>query len=259
MSALATAGMTTAPTVRVPLSRLVRVELRKQLNTRAARGLLIALVCLTLVLTVPAIWFLEPANLTFAALVNASLLPQMLLVPIVAILSITGEWSHRTTTVTFVLQPARLRVIAAKAAASLVLALVLLASGILFAALSNIAGMLLRDGDGSWSLDPAVLGGTVLVLCLLVVQGLGFGMLVINTPLAIVLWYGLPLGFSTAAAALPALRDVAALTDLNVTISPLADGTMTTGDLLPLLLSAVIWIGVPLVLGTLRTLKREVK
>jgi len=259
MSALAAAVTTVAAGARVPLARLVRVELRKQLNTRAARGLLIALVLLTLVLTVPAIWLLEPGNLTFAALVNASLLPQMLLVPIVAILSITGEWSHRTTMVTFVLQPSRLRVIAAKAAASLVLALVLLAFGILFAALGNIAGMLLRDGDGSWGLDPAVLGGTVLVLCLLVLQGLGFGLLVINTPLAIVLWYGLPLGFSTAAAVLPALRDAAALTDLNVTVSPLANGTMTTGDVIPLLLSAAIWIGIPLVLGALRTLRREVK
>ena len=73
----------------------------------------------------------------------------VVILPIVAILSVTSEWSQRTGLSTFTLVPHRGRVLAAKAAAALVVAVVSMALAFAVGAIGNVSG---RPSPGTaWS------------------------------------------------------------------------------------------------------------
>jgi ABC-2 type transport system permease protein len=118
-----THGIDGAPSApgRIPFSRLVRVEWAKATDTRAARWLL-ALVALSTagMMLVPV---LAPTSFdqTSASYLRVAALGLSLLLPVVPILLLTGEWSHRSVMTTFTQEPRRIRVVNAKLAASPVL------------------------------------------------------------------------------------------------------------------------------------------
>ena len=114
---------TTGVHTRPGLGRLVAVELRKTVNTRAGFWLQVATVAITaLVVTVRSVVG-DAADHTFAAVLNVGIQPAAVLLPIAGILLVTSEWSQRTGMITFTLVPVRSRVLGAKLIASLVLAL----------------------------------------------------------------------------------------------------------------------------------------
>jgi hypothetical protein len=55
-----------------------------------------------------------------------------------------------------------------------------------------------------------------------------------------------------------ALKTAAGWLDINLTTVPLTDGPMTSGEWGRLGVSVAVWVLVPLILGTVRVLKREV-
>ena len=136
----------------VAMGRLVHVELRKMVDTRAGRWLLIgiAAVC-ALVVTLVLIWG-ETGDVTYASLFGLTTFPLILLLPIMGIMTATSEWSQRTGLVTFTLEPHRGRVILAKAVASVLLGLVLVAAAFVVAAVGHLAGVVALDLPGSWAL-----------------------------------------------------------------------------------------------------------
>ena len=126
-----------------------------------------------------------------------------MLLPIIGVMAATAEWSQRTGLVTFVLEPRRGRVVLAKALAALGLAVVVLVAAVAASALANVAG-----GTGEWDLTAAVAGGTVLALLVYVLQGVAFGLLFLNTPVAIVSVLVLPTVWSIATLAISSLEEV---------------------------------------------------
>src|SRR3712207_7919978 len=91
-----------------PLGRLVLIELRKAVDTRAARWLLAvaALVCLAvgvLQMTLEADLLQRSVNGAFLAQHGIA----FLLLPVVGILLVTTEWSRRTALTTYALVPRR--------------------------------------------------------------------------------------------------------------------------------------------------------
>jgi hypothetical protein len=104
------------------LGRLVAVELRKMLNTRAGFWLQVAIVAITVVVVAVRSVVGEAADHTFASVLDVGLQPAAVLLPIVGILLVTSEWSQRTGMITFALVPVRSRVLGAKLVASVVLA-----------------------------------------------------------------------------------------------------------------------------------------
>src|SRR3954468_24044074 len=110
----------------IPFSRLVTVELRKMFDTRAGRWLLISIAGLTaLVLTIQLIVQLSQGNAqTFDDFGAGANIPMVILLPVLGVMSVTGEWSQRTAMVTFTLVPHRGRVLAAKYVSSLNIAIV---------------------------------------------------------------------------------------------------------------------------------------
>lgn len=249
-----------AATPRVPLSRLVTVELRKMTDTRAGKWLLIAIGAVTAAVVILFLIFGHSQDLTFTNFVSATGTPQGFLLPVLGILAVTSEWSQRTGLVTFTLEPSRLRVTAAKFLALMILGIAAVALALASAAIGNLLGMALHSGDGSWAFG---VGGVrdVLVLQLLgLVQGFAFGMLFMNSAAAIVVYFVLPIASSIIFNIVTWLRDhLASWIDFGTSQAPLQDHTMQGQDWSHLLVATLIWVIVPLVIGLIRLLNREVK
>ena len=100
--------------LQVPLTRLVKVEMRKMVDTRAGLWLIIAIVAITALITVIFFFAAPDDERTFLNYMGVMATPQGFLLPVLGILLITQEWSQRTGMVTFTLEPHRGKVIGAK-------------------------------------------------------------------------------------------------------------------------------------------------
>jgi hypothetical protein len=109
---------TRAVTPRIPLARLTRVELRKMFDTRSGFWLMASLLITALLATAGVILWAPDSDLTYTTFVSAIRFPMAVILPLIAILSITSEWSQRSGLTTFTLVPHRSRVIGAKAISS---------------------------------------------------------------------------------------------------------------------------------------------
>lgn len=238
----------------VPFSRTYRAELRKMVDTRSGRWMVIVMAAAAaLILAGFVIW--GPAeDASFNGLLGLATLPLAMLLPIIGVMAATAEWSQRTGLVTFVLEPRRGRVVLAKALGALSLAVVVLAAAVAASALANVTG-----GTGEWDVTAAIAGGTVLALLVYVLQGVAFGLLFLNTPVAIVSVLVLPTVWSIATMAISSLEEVGRWLNLDTVTRPLFEGEMVGQDWARLATSAAVWVLLPLAVGTWRVLHREVK
>jgi ABC-type transport system involved in multi-copper enzyme maturation permease subunit len=257
LRAAATADAGIAP---VPFGRLLHVELRKTVDTRSGRWLLAAIGLITVGVIAVYLFNADPESLTFRNFVGVTSTPQSLLLPVLAILTVTTEWTQRTALVTFTVEPSRIRVVLAKLLAVLALGLLAVVVAVTVAALGNVAGAAFLDGAGSWNLEAANARDLVVMQLVAVLQGFAFGMLLMSTPAAIVAYYVLPLLWSAAFALVGALEDAAPWLDLNSAIAPLYSGNSLSGDdWAHVAVAGTLWVLLPLALGVVRLLRREVK
>lgn len=232
----------------IPFTRLTRVELRKMTDTRAGRALLAVTAAAAVAMIVGTlIWSNGPHGL--ADLLGATVLPLSLLVPIIGVMGATAEWSQRTGLVTFALEPRRGRVVAAKLVAAVLLSLGVFAVAVLGAVTATLVA------GAVWDLTLPVLGGTVLVVLVFVLLGVAF----LNTPVAIVASLVLPTVWTIVAGFAPSAMDAIGWLNINLTTMPLISGQMTGTDWAKLGTSVLVWVGLPLAIGTRRVLTREVK
>ncbi len=259
----APAAKAAAATRSVPMARLVRVELRKMIDTRAGLWLFIAMALLTAGAVVLFLVFADAAELTFIDLLGITLTPQGFLLPVLGILLITSEWTQRTGLVTFTLEPNRGRVVIAKVAAALIVGLYAVVLAVAVAAVGNVLAGTVFNGDGAWNLEGT---GAVSILVLQVsaiVQGLAFGMLLMNSAAAIVTYFVLPIAFSIVFTLVEALNDVAEWIDIGTAQTPLFDpdlnGGLTSEEWTQLAVASTIWIVLPLVAGVIRLMRSEFK
>ncbi|MEV6488461.1 ABC transporter permease [Actinoplanes sp. NPDC051633] len=242
---------------KVPMLRLIAVELRKLADTRAGLWLLIV-IALASVATAAILLLAAPAEeQTFAGFFGFAQLPAGVLLPVLGILSMTGEWSQRTALTTFALTPQRGRVFGSKLAAAVIIAVLAAASTYVFAAAANLIAIA-ADGNGSWALPWQVLLQCLALQVLYVLMGSAFGALLMNTPLAIVGFFALPMVWTILGEAIRSLRTATSWLDINTTTAPLTEAAMTGGQWARLGVSCAVWILVPLVAGAVRVLKREV-
>ena len=129
----------------IPFLRLVRVEWAKATDTRAARGWLLALVALSTagIMLAP---ILAPTSFdqTYTSYLDVAALALSILLPVVAILMLAGEWSQRSVFTTFTQEPRRIRVVNAKLAASLMLT----GGAAVFGGVVTAAGLGLASASG---------------------------------------------------------------------------------------------------------------
>ena len=248
-----------APTARapVPLARLTTVELRKLADTRAGLSLLVVIGLGAVTTAAVLLGWAPREELTFTGFFSFGLLPSAVLLPVLGILSMTGEWSQRTALTTFTLAPARLRVMAAKVAAGVLVALAATVATLLLSAAANVLGIAL-GGDGGWRMAGSLYWQAALTEVLFVLMGMAFGALLQSSPLAIVAFFALPTLWSVLREAIHSVQRVTAWLDLGVTTEPLSSPSMTAGQWGRLAVSALLWIALPLALGLWRVLRREV-
>ena len=180
------------------------------------------------------------------------------LLPVLGILTVTGEWSHRTALTTFALEPRRRRVLAAKCLPPLITAVAasLFAMLVAVPVTAVVAGV--QGVPATWEIDPLALLGWTGTGVLVVAEGLAVGMLLLNAPAAIVICLSTPVLWS-AVSGLGATGEVLAeWFDLNTTTNALMAGDMTGGDAARLAVSMIFWIVIPMTAGVVRVIRKEV-
>jgi ABC-2 type transport system permease protein len=248
--------MTTVDTP-ASLSRLTAVELRKLVDTRAGFWLLVSIGLVAAgVITLDLIWEDRP-TMTLGSLLADAVLAPALLLPVMGILLVTSEWSQRTNLVTFTLVPNRGHVAVAKVAAG---ALAGVGAVVVSLALA-VVGTLVADWTGElggWSLRWSYVGNATLILVLSVLMGIAFGMALLNSALAIVVYFVLPTVWSVLGATIPNLHRVAEWLDTTVTMTALFAPDVPASAWARLAVSVAAWIGLPLVVGLIRVTRQEV-
>lgn len=238
----------------VPFARTLHSELRKVVDTRAGLWMVIVMGLLAAIVLAAVVIWGEPGDATFDGLLGMATMPLAIVLPILGIMAATAEWSQRTGLVTFTLEPRRGRIVAAKAVASMLFALGVIAVAFVASALVNVTA-----GTGTWDLTGAAAGGLVLALMLYVLQGVAFGLVFLNTPIAIVASLVLPSIWGIATALIGQLEEVGRWINLDRVMEPLFAGEMAGQDWAQLGTGVAAWVLLPLAIGTYRVLNREVK
>ncbi|MFY1574674.1 ABC transporter permease [Verrucosispora sp. WMMD703] len=242
---------------RPSLVRLTVVELRKLVDTRAGRWLLITIGLVSAVIVTLQLVYAPDDEQTFANFFTPSLVPVGFLLPVLGILSITSEWSQRTALTTFALVPRRERVIAAKLVAVVLAALASVLTSLAVAAVGTLVSSA-TGGAGSWQFDRMLLLHAAVFQVATTLIGAGFGLLLLHSPLAIVVYLVLPIVWSVLGGLVRPLHRVAGWLDTNLTMEPLFTAEVTAGQWQRLAVSLLVWLVVPLVAGLVRTMRREV-
>lgn len=252
-------------TPRTPLLRLVGVEFRKAIDTRAGFWFTTSIVGLCLVVLLIFALAAPDSEKNFDTLLGVAGGALGYFLPILVILLVTSEQSQRNGLVTFTLEPKRSRVVAAKFIAGVALAAVVMvlatALAVLFTALAAVSG-----ATPEWSVDGnLVFNGFVLSNLIGIFIGFAIAMLLMNTPAAIVGYFVYSLVLPIAVGILSGLSDtfgdIAPWVEFNTAQVPLF-----TGDYQPsgeewaqIATSGFLWLVVPLILGIWRLLRIEFK
>ena len=247
--------MSTAVISRPGIPRLAGVELRKSADTRAGFWLLATIVLLTVAVTTLTLIFGDEDDKNLSILVSGAVQVVALVLPVLGILLVTSEWSQRTGLTTFALVPQRERIVVAKTIGATILALCAVAACIVVSAL----GVAIAGGD--WDLGLGELGRYTLFELIKVLGGVAFGLAFMNSALAIVMYFVIPIGWSILGETIHALDKPANWLDLDRPISILADNTATmTGTTWGQLATATaVWVGLVLVIGLTRLRRTELK
>jgi hypothetical protein len=248
----------------IPTTRLVKVELRKMFNTRSGFWMLISIGVLSVIATGAVIIFAPDSAVTYKNLASAIGFPMSVILPMIAILAVTSEWSQRSGLTTFTLVPSRGRVIGAKAIATVVVGLGSMAVALAVGAVGNLAGSALAGVDTVW--DVSLSTALQIVLGDLVGMAIGFtlGVVLRASAAAIVGYFVVSLVMPGILVLLAQVRpwfeDLQSWIDWNETQVALFDGATNTGKEWAMLASTtMIWIVVPLAVGLLFLRRSEVK
>jgi ABC-2 type transport system permease protein len=251
-------------TPHVPLSRLVKVELRKSYDTRAGIWLLgiTAFLAAAVMVIVLIVVLVQDEPITLNDFVGVANFISGFLLPVLGIMLVTSEWSQRTAMVTFTLEPHRGRVVLAKLVAGLLLALIVSLIATLSALVVN-AVYSVASGGGDWHFGLLELLGFLLTQVIAMLTGFAFATLLLNTAAAIVVYFAysflVPTVFALAAQFLGWFGNVQPWIDFTQAQSPLIDASMTGEDWVHLLVSGLIWLAIPVALGLRRILRAELK
>lgn len=243
----------------IPFGRLVSVELRKEVDTRAGKWLIGLTVVLILVVS-SLVAYNTSDSPSYWDLVGACAIPLTYLLPILGILTVTSEWSQRTGLNTFTLEPRRSAVLFAKWVAGIILAIIALVVSLAMAALFTMLAGVMGSGSPDWNVDAKSLFHVLVFVLLYVSMGIAFGAFIQNTPGAICAYLFIPMVISMLNLFSWA-RTSLEWANPSQTFSALTGGSDNMIDNMwpKIAVSALIWIALPMVLGFIRVNQREIK
>jgi ABC-2 type transport system permease protein len=247
----------------IPLSRIITTELRKMLDTRSGFWLMASIGILALLATAAVILFAPHNELTYDSFVAAIGIPMTLVLPMIAILSVTGEWSQRSGLTTFTLVPHRGRVIAAKAISCVGVAVVTIPLAFGIGALGNVVGTAIAGVDPVWDLSVTNLLTIVLANVLSLLVGFMLGVVIRSSAGALVAYFVYQFLLPTLALPLAAsqswFRDLQPWVDFDHAQGALFDRALTAQQWAQLGVTGMIWLAIPLTVGLVFVMRAEVK
>ena len=263
--AVAPAGSLTPPPAfdPIPMSRIVAVELRKMFDTRSGFWLLCSIGILAVLASGAVVLFAPDADLDYEMFAAAIGIPMTVLLPVIAVLSVTSEWSQRTGLTTFTFVAGRGRVIAAKAICSVGVGVVsmLVAAGI--GALGNLLGSTIAGTDTVWNVSALELALIVLANVLGLLVGFMLGVLMRSSAAAIVAYFVYSFVLTGLTALLAAnqqwFADLQPWVDFNYAQGALFEGSVSAEQWANLGVSGLFWLVIPLAVGVRLVMRSEVK
>jgi ABC-2 type transport system permease protein len=187
----------------------------------------------------------------------------VVILPIIALLSVTGEWSQRSGLTTFTLVPQRSRVITAKAIASVLIGVVSIVVALLIGAVGNVLGTAISGTDLVWDISFADATYIVLANVLGLMTGFMLGVLIRNSSGAIVAYFVysfvLTSAFHLLADSQDWFRRLQPWIDVNYAQGVLFNGSPTGAEWAHIAVTGVSWLVLPLVIGLRLIMRSEVK
>ena len=248
-----------------PYRRLVAVELRKSYDTRAGLWLLmvIALLVVAAEVIVLAVTVSQDEPLAYGDTTAVAAFVTSVLLPVLGIMVVTSEWSQRTTMVTFALEPRRPHVIAAKAVVGLLLTLATIAVALVVGLVTILLYAALQGESPVWHFGWSGFLAFLVTQTFAMLGGFALATLLLNTPAAIVVFFVyrwvLPGLLALGTALIGWFGSVAPWVDFQSAQGELYDWPLSGEQWGQLVVSGLIWLVVPLAIGTWRVLRAEVK
>jgi hypothetical protein len=251
------------PAGRIPTRRLVGVELRKMFDTRSGFWLITGGAVIAAIATVATVLFAPDADLTYGAFAAAIGMPLTVLLPMTAILAITSEWSQRTGLSTFTLVPHRGRVIGVKLAAALLVGAGSIALAFGIGAVGNVVGSRIAGVPLTWDISVGHAATIFVADGLGMLMGFTLGVLIRNSPGAIVAYFVyalvLPAALGALASAQPWFSARQGWVDFQFASTRLYDEHVAAADWAHLATSGLLWLALPLAIGLRLVVRSEVK
>ena len=246
----------------IPFGRIAGIELRKMFDTRSGFWLMASLVVLSLAASAATIIFVDADNLDYEGFASAWGIPMSVILPMIAVLAVTSEWSARSALTTFTLVPGRGRVIGAKAVVTALVGIAAIAVAALVGALGYLGVATVMDLDPVWNLSFTELARVTLASEIGMFMGFMLGMLFRSSPAAIVAYFVYALVLPTVSSALASTNtwwaEHATWFDLNWATMNLYS-EMTDKMWAQLGVASVIWLVIPMLVGLRLVLRSEVK
>ena len=247
----------------IPLIRIVGVELRKSFDTRAGMWLLASIGIVSLLTTGAVIAFGSRQELAHSSFTLAIGYPMSVILPLIAILSVTAEWSQRSGLTTFTLVPHRGRVILAKAIGLVTVTALAVPVAFGVGALGNLTGSAISGTDAVWDQGPSDVLYFFLANALLLLVGFMLGVLIRASTGAIVTYFSYafvaPTLLTFLALSQDWFRDLQPWIDPNYSQDALFKGGFGAEQWAQLGVTSAVWLVLPLAVGVVTLLRSEVK
>jgi ABC-type transport system involved in multi-copper enzyme maturation permease subunit len=249
----------------IPFARVAQVELRKMFDTRSGFWLMASVVIAAVSATGAVIAFAPDDQLTYSTFSGAIGFPMAVILPMIAILSVTSEWSQRSGLTTFTLLPHRGRVIAAKAAAAVGVGVVSMLLAFAIGAVGNVVGTAIAGTGQVWDVSTTDVLYVILGNVLGLMTGFMLGVLIRSSSGAIVAYFVysflLTTLFNVLAASQDWFRTLQPWVDVNYAQAVLfrLDGPISAQEWAHLGVTTAIWLVLPLLVGLRLVTRAEVK
>jgi ABC-type transport system involved in multi-copper enzyme maturation permease subunit len=249
----------------IPLTRITAVELRKMFDTRSGFWLIASIAITAVLATGGVILWAPEGQLTYSTFATAIRFPVVIILPLIAILAVTSEWSQRTGLTTFTLIPHRHRIIAAKAISSVIIAIAAMALTFAVGALGNLLGAAVKGTPLVWDVTLTQCLYYVLGMVLSLLIGFMLGVLIRASTGAIVayfiLTFLLPTLFGLLASSAPWFHTLQPWVDIQFAQAGLFvfDKSLTGEQWAHIAVTGVVWLVIPLAVGVARSMRAEVK
>jgi hypothetical protein len=250
---------------RVPLKRVTQVELRKMFNTRSGFWLIASIAISAVLATGGVILWAPDDQLTYSTFATAIRFPVVIILPLIAILAVTSEWSQRTGLTTFTLIPHRGRIITAKASSAVLIAIAAMVLTFAVGALGNLLSTAVTGTTLVWDVTLTQCLYYVLGMILSLLSGFMLGVLIRSSTGAIVAYFTLtfvlPTIFGLLATSQRWFHDLQPWVDIQFAQSGLFvfDQALTGEQWANIAVTGVTWLLIPMAIGLGFVMRAEVK